>query len=127
MTLGAAIGGLLGSQYGKGDARVITTAAGTFLGLFLGREIGAQIDVTDEACAREAVGRAGTVPVGTRITWNNPETGHRGTVTPLGESRAPTTGAYCREYQQTVVVGGRTERAYGTACRQPDGSWKVTK
>jgi surface antigen len=34
-------------------------------------------------------------------------------------------GAYCREFQQTVSIGGREERAYGTACRQPDGSWKV--
>jgi len=22
-------------------------------------------------------------------------------------------------------VGGRTEQAYGTACRQPDGSWQI--
>lgn len=34
-------------------------------------------------------------------------------------------GQYCREYQQTVTVGGRTERAHGIACRQPDGSWKI--
>ena len=34
-------------------------------------------------------------------------------------------GTYCREFQQTVTVGGRTEEAYGTACRQPDGSWKI--
>jgi len=31
----------------------------------------------------------------------------------------------CREYQQTITVGGRTERAYGTACKQADGSWKI--
>ncbi|MEZ5541736.1 MAG: hypothetical protein R3F42_06810 [Pseudomonadota bacterium] len=29
-----------------------------------------------------------------------------------------------REYQTTVVVGGRNVPAYGTACLQPDGSWK---
>jgi len=23
------------------------------------------------------------------------------------------------------VIGGKNEKAYGTACRQPDGSWKV--
>jgi hypothetical protein len=28
-----------------------------------------------------------------------------------------------REYQTTVVVGGRKVPAYGTACLQPDGSW----
>jgi hypothetical protein len=29
-----------------------------------------------------------------------------------------------REYQTTVIVGGREVDAYGTACLQPDGSWQ---
>jgi hypothetical protein len=29
-----------------------------------------------------------------------------------------------REYQSRVIVGGRTVDAYGTACLQPDGSWR---
>jgi hypothetical protein len=29
-----------------------------------------------------------------------------------------------REYQTTVTVGGRQVEAYGTACLQPDGSWR---
>ena len=32
---------------------------------------------------------------------------------------------YCREYTRTVRVGGFTQQAYGTACLQPDGSWKI--
>ncbi len=123
--LGAAIGGLLGSQHGKGDGKVAAVAAGTFLGMFLGREVGAYLDVTDEGCARDAAQRAGTAPLGTPIRWNNPETGHSGTVTPVREGRRDNTGQYCREYQQTVIVGGRVEEAYGRACRQPDGSWRI--
>ena len=34
-------------------------------------------------------------------------------------------GQYCREYQQTITVGGKTEQGYGRACRQPDGSWRI--
>lgn len=34
-------------------------------------------------------------------------------------------GRYCREFQQTVMIGGRSESAYGTACLQPDGAWEV--
>jgi len=30
-------------------------------------------------------------------------------------------GEFCREFQQEVRVGGRTERRYGPACRQEDG------
>ena len=33
-------------------------------------------------------------------------------------------GEQCREFQQTITIGGKTEKAYGTACRQPDGTWK---
>ncbi len=32
---------------------------------------------------------------------------------------------YCREYQRNVTVGNHVEQSYGTACRQPDGAWKV--
>ncbi len=34
-------------------------------------------------------------------------------------------GTSCRERQQSVTIDGKPERTYGTACRQPDGSWKV--
>lgn len=32
---------------------------------------------------------------------------------------------YCREYTRTVYVGNRQEVAYGTACYQPNGDWKI--
>jgi surface antigen len=31
----------------------------------------------------------------------------------------------CREYTIDAVIGGKREKVYGTACRQPDGSWSV--
>lgn len=34
-------------------------------------------------------------------------------------------GQYCREYQTSVMVGGRPQPSYGTACLQPDGVWRV--
>ena len=34
---------------------------------------------------------------------------------------------YCREYTKTVNIGGRSERAYGTACYKPDGSWEIVR
>ena len=38
-----------------------------------------------------------------------------------------TAGANCREFATTVVIDGRRERAVGTACRQADGSWRVSR
>ncbi|HZT52258.1 MAG TPA: hypothetical protein VFA22_10015 [Stellaceae bacterium] len=34
--------------------------------------------------------------------------------------------ADCREFQRTVEIGGKRQNAYGIACRQPDGSWRIT-
>ncbi len=32
---------------------------------------------------------------------------------------------YCREYTKDVVIGGRMQQSYGTACMQPDRSWEI--
>jgi hypothetical protein len=42
-------------------------------------------------------------------------------------SGTSTSGLQCREFQQTVTVGGRKEEAYGTACLQPDGDWQIVE
>jgi surface antigen len=34
-------------------------------------------------------------------------------------------GQYCREYQSQANIGGQMTYGYGTACLQPDGSWRV--
>tara|TARA_R110000824_G_scaffold118960_15_gene272355 strand:+ start:46714 stop:47232 length:519 start_codon:yes stop_codon:yes gene_type:complete len=34
-------------------------------------------------------------------------------------------GQYCREYESSANIGGRMTYGYGTACQQPDGSWRV--
>lgn len=32
---------------------------------------------------------------------------------------------YCREFNQSVTIGGQVQPSYGTACLQPDGSWAI--
>lgn len=66
--------------------------------------------------------RATMAPIGQPVIWSDGRYG--GSVTPLREGRTPA-GAYCREFQQQVIIGGQREDAYGTACMQPDGSWQV--
>ncbi len=123
--VGAAAGGLLGAQFGRGGGQLAAVAAGTLLGALLGSEVGKSLDKADQLHAQQAAGQAHTAPIGETVAWNNPESGHSGTVTPIRDGTNTQTGAYCREYQTTVTVGGKTEEAYGTACRQPDGSWKI--
>ena len=66
-----------------------------------------------------------TAPSGTTYEWHNPDSGNSGATTPT-QTYQTTSGAYCREFTQTVNVGGEIQDAYGTACRQPDGSWKIS-
>lgn len=123
---GAALGGLLGNQFGGGTGNVIATAAGVMLGAWAGSEIGSSLDNADRAAMQSAEQRVYTAPIGQQITWNNPESGNYGTVVPVRDGYT-NSGQYCREFQQTVNVGGRSQQAYGTACRQPDGSWKIVQ
>lgn len=122
--LGAIGGGLAGSQIGHGSGKLAATAAGTILGALIGHEVGASLDRADQLAAAKAEHTAYAAPLGQPIAWNNPESGHSGTITPIREGQDQG-GNYCREFQQTIVVNGKNEQATGAACRQPDGTWKL--
>jgi surface antigen len=121
---GAVVGGLLGSKIGGGTGNGIAIGVGTLLGAMAGSSIGQSLDNADMQYYNSTSQRALEVaPVGQQTTWRNPDSGNYGTVTPTRTFQEA--GQYCREYNQTITVGGKTEKAYGTACRQQDGSWKV--
>ena len=123
---GAVIGGILGSNVGGGSGQLWATGAGVLLGAVVGSEIGRSLDKADIAYAQKANTKAHNAPIGETISWNNPESGHYGSVTPTRDGYTDS-GRYCREYQQKIVVGSQVEEGYGTACRQPDGSWEIVK
>lgn len=123
--LGGIGGAVVGSQFGSGTGQLAAVAAGTLLGAFLGSEVGKSLDRADRLAMEQTTQNTlENKPVGTTSTWSNPDSGHSGTVTPV-KTFETTSGQYCREYSQTVNIGGKVEEAYGTACRQPDGTWKV--
>ena len=125
--LGAVGGAIAGAQFGRGEGRLAAVAAGTLLGALVGSEVGKSLDRADRvAMERTTQTSLESQPTGTPSTWTNPDSGNSGTVTPV-RTYQTTGGAYCREYQQTVTIGGQTEEAFGTACRQPDGSWKIVE
>lgn len=121
---GAVVGGILGSQIGDGSGQLWATGAGAIIGAFLGGEIGRSLDKADRSAIMQASHRAQTAPIGEPISWNNPDSGNSGSVIPTKEGYSAS-GKYCREFQQTIYVGGREENAFGVACRQPDGSWQI--
>ncbi len=121
--IGGAAGGLAGAQFGSGKGQLAATAIGAVLGAMVGSNVGSKLDEVDRMKASQAHETA--LDRNETITWNNPETGHHGSVVPVRTGTSTATGATCREFQTTIVVGGKEEQGYGTACQQPDGSWKI--
>ncbi len=125
--LGGVAGAIAGSQFGKGSGKVAAGALGALLGAAIGGDVGQSLDRADRLAMAQTTSRALETQVsGTQVAWRNPDSGNYGTVTPRPVYQ-DSAGQYCREFQQTVTVGGKTEEAYGTACRQPDGTWKIVR
>lgn len=121
---GAALGGLLGAQFGSGTGRLAATGAGVLIGALTGSAIGRSMDDVDRLRANEAIRSSYSSPLGETIDWHNPRSGNFGSVTPIRDGTS-SSGRYCREYQQSITVSGRSEQGYGVACRQPDGTWRI--
>jgi len=125
--LGAGVGALVGSQVGGGKGKMAAMVIGTLGGAFLGSEVGKSLDSADRMMMeRNAQSSLEYTKVGTSTAWKNPDSGNSGTFTPTRTYTA-TKGDTCREYESTIYVDGREETATGTACRQADGTWKITK
>jgi surface antigen len=63
-------------------------------------------------------------PTSQAADWVNPDRGTSGAVVPL-RTFADAQGQPCREFITTIIIDGREEQGYGTACRQPDGAWQI--
>jgi surface antigen len=128
--MGTVLGGLggaaVGSQFGKGSGKTAMIALGALGGAALGNSIGASLDNADRAAmARVSQTAFETAPTNHPVQWNNPDSGNYGTYTPTRTIQ--TSSGVCREFTQTIVVGGKKQQGYGKACRQPDGSWQIVE
>jgi surface antigen len=119
--VGGILGGVAGHQVGGGNGRTVATVVGTIAGSIIGGNVGRSMDDTDRLKAHHSLEYNRT---NESSHWHNPDSGTDYSMTPTRTYRTDG-GQHCREYITDVVVGGRRESAYGTACRQPDGSWKV--
>ena len=121
---GAAIGGLVGSQFGGGTGNKIAIGAGVVAGGFLGNKIGSALDCKDQQYHYDTTQNAlETQKTGQTSTWANPDSGHSGAITPT-KTYSAADGMPCRDFTQTIYVEGKYEEVKGSACRQPDGTWK---
>ncbi|HUZ32417.1 MAG TPA: RT0821/Lpp0805 family surface protein [Xanthobacteraceae bacterium] len=104
--------------------RVAGATGGTAAGAFIGNRIGAALDDDDKRRAYAAQMQAlETGPSGAPVAWRNPDSGRYGNVVPGPVYQV--NGASCRQYTHTVFIDGRPLSERGTACRNPDGTWKT--
>ncbi|ODN72450.1 RT0821/Lpp0805 family surface protein [Methylobrevis pamukkalensis] len=120
-TLGGAVaGGAIGSAFGSGSGKVAAIAGGALIGGFLGNQIGAQLDAQD----RQYYGNAQyqSLESGAPMQWQNPDSGRYGTVNvgPVQQVNS----SQCRDYSSTIYIDGQPQVSRGTACRNPDGTWR---
>ena len=118
--LGGIAGGILGNQVGGGSGRTAAIIVGTLAGAYIGGSIGQQMDDNDRYRSQQALE---SNPINRTSSWRNPDSGNSYQVTPTRTYE--TTSGPCREYTTEAVIDGRTETVYGTACRQPDGTWQA--
>ena len=119
---GAALGGGIAALAGGGTGAIVGATLG---GALLGGYVGHRLDARDKQMAAQAAQQAfESSQAGQPTVWNNPDSGNSGSITPT-RTYELANGTYCRQYEQTITIGGEPQQSYGTACRQPDGTWKI--
>lgn len=123
--IGGTAGALLGSRFGKGSGNLAATGLGAVVGAAIGNSIGSSLDDYDkQSIAQSSQQALEYSSSGSSIEWKNPDNGNHGSITPTRTFKNDQ-GGYCREYTQTIVIGGQEKKAYGRACRMPDGHWQI--
>jgi surface antigen len=87
-----------------------------------GTSIGTGLDSGDQRAALAAEYKAlEYTPGGQTISWKGEEASTSGQVVPGQPYRVGSQD--CRQYTHTILSGGASESARGTACRNANGSW----
>ena len=112
--------GVSADQIVDDNGQPVATSEGVTRGAFLGSRIGRRWPLIDELKTAEALE---TSCDGQATSWRNADTGQRYSLTPTRTYRAAS--GLCRDFTAVTELDGREEVVRGTACRQPDGTWKA--
>ncbi|KKN24841.1 hypothetical protein LCGC14_0890810 [marine sediment metagenome] len=141
--LGAAAGGFGGAQIGKGNGQLAAVAAGTLLGCGAGSSIQNSDQRRYQPQYQRPYQPRYQPYYGQRNGYMNysydrrrviysqprprylPQPVYRSRYQPEQWQPQRQLQQACREFQTEVNIGGRLQPAYGRACYQPDGSWRI--
>jgi surface antigen len=108
-------------------AQPASLAVGTQLGgipvqRVIGGKIGPRLDVTDQACATQALEHAQT---GSRVRW---ETASGIPITFKVTNTKDNPGEQrCRDFEATAQFASQVQTVHNTACKGQDGAWRTTR
>lgn len=117
---GAALGGWAGSGIGNGTGQLAATAGGVLLGALLGGTIGGGLDDIDRQNANMAL--AQSMATNRPTQWQGNQ--GAGVIQPTRDIQTAS-GQFCREFRHTIMVGPQKKQGVGTACLNPDGTWRI--
>jgi surface antigen len=118
---GANTGRVVGSpvEVGSGEPTI-----GPVEGGLMGAEVGRSLNDADRAIALKAEYEALEYGRGGQPTeWRSSSGQVSGKVAVGGVTRVNRLD--CRDYTHSISIGGRMRVVKGTACRQPDGVWRI--
>ena len=118
---GAVTGAAVGSSIGKGSGRALAIFFGAIIGSELGKAIGEHMDAQDRSRTAYILEHNKTNEIS---SWRNPDTAYSYQVQPTRTYQ--TNEGPCREFTVDAQIAGENQQLYGYACRQADGSWKLT-
>ena len=121
--VGAALGGLFGSQFGHGAGQVAATGLGITMGGLIGTDIGHAMDRDNAQSYAAQPPIIYSEPPPIAFDAYSPTYVAPPAPPPIYVDQG--SGTYCRPFSQRVRINGRMQEAYGTACLQPDGSWRI--
>ncbi|MGV6808325.1 MAG: glycine zipper 2TM domain-containing protein [bacterium] len=116
---GAAAGGLLGNQFGKGDGKTIMTIAGAIIGGYLGGMWGQAWDAND----RRYMGTS--VTTNQPVSWQNGDTRYKSTPSATYQGSMNGVATECKDvYIDGYNPTGQHRQMKAKACRSPQtGQW----
>ena len=92
------------------------------LGLFPAY-VGEALNTDDRNVYLGAYQRALAAPVGETMAWNSGNISGEVTTTRDGWAGE----RYCRQFSQSITVGGQAQESVGTACQTPGGGWQLVQ
>ena len=120
--VGGGLGGLLGSQVGKGKGNTGAIIVGTLLGGFIGGSVGKTMD---EVNNQKLAGVLNNAPSHKEQSWKDSRSGNEYSVKP--DNSYWENGRLCRRFTMTVIMDGKPETVHGKACRDDQGNWHMVK